>query len=232
VAAATPASLAAKAATTSIPIVFVAVAEPVRAELVASLARPGGNVTGVSLLTPELSGKRLQLLADVLPGVRRVAILTNPDNLSHTVFLEQTREAARALGIPLQPLEARRLDEIERALGAGATEGAGLIIFDDPVLWTHRKRIVALAAERRLAVMYGYRDFVDEGGLMSYGPERTELYRRTATYVDRILRGSRPGDLPVEQPTKFELILNIRTARAQKLAIPPSLLQRADHLIE
>jgi putative ABC transport system substrate-binding protein len=233
VSAATPASRAAKAATDSIPIVFVAVAEPMRAGLVASLARPGGNVTGVSLLTPELSGKRLQLLADVLPGVGRVAVLTNPDNLSHVVFLEETRGAAEAMGIKVQPLEARRLDEIEQALRSRAGSAAmGLIVFDDPVIWSHRKRIVALAAEQRLAVMYGYRDFADEGGLMSYGPDRPDLYRRTAAYVDKILKGAKPGELPVEQPTKFELVLNLKAARAQGLAIPPALRQRADHVIE
>ena len=233
VSAATPGSRAAKAATNSIPIVFVAVAEPMRAGLVASLARPGGNVTGVSLLTPELSGKRLQLLAGVLPGVGRVAVLTNPDNLSHGVFLEETRVAAQALGIELHPLEARRPDEIERALHAGTEGGVtALIVFDDPVIWSHRKRIVTLAAERRLAVMYGYRDFVDDGGLMSYGPDRIDLYRRTATYVDKILKGAKPGELPVEQPTKFEFVINLKTAKAHGLTISPALLQRADQVIE
>jgi putative ABC transport system substrate-binding protein len=233
VSAATPASRAAKAATSSVPIVFVAVAEPMKAGLVASLARPGGNVTGVSLLTPELSGKRLQLLADVLPGVRRVTVLSNPDNLTHVVFLEETRGAAQAMGREVQLLEARRLDEIEQALGPRAGKAAtALIVFDDPVIWSHRKRIVALAAERRLAVMYGYRDFVDDGGLMSYGPDRVDVYRRTATYVDKILKGARPGDLPVEQPTKFELVVNLKTAKAHGLTMPPALLQRADHVIE
>jgi putative ABC transport system substrate-binding protein len=233
VSAATPASRAAKAATSSVPIVFVAVAEPMKAGLVASLARPGGNVTGVSLLTPELSGKRLQLLADVLPGVRRVTVLSNPDNLTHVVFLEETRGVAQAMGIEVQLLEARRLDEIEQALGPRAGKAAtALIVFDDPVIWSHRKRIVALAAERRLAVMYGYRDFVDDGGLMSYGPDRVDVYRRTATYVDKILKGARPGDLPVEQPTKFELVVNLKTAKAHGLTMPPALLQRADHVIE
>jgi putative ABC transport system substrate-binding protein len=233
VSAATPASRAAKAATSSVPIVFVAVAEPMKAGLVASIARPGGNVTGVSLLTPELSGKRLQLLADVLPGVRRVTVLSNPDNLTHVVFLEETRGVAQAMGIEVQLLEARRLDEIEQALGPRAGKAAtALIVFDDPVIWSHRKRIVALAAERRLAVMYGYRDFVDDGGLMSYGPDRVDVYRRTATYVDKILKGARPGDLPVEQPTKFELVVNLKTAKAHGLTMPPALLQRADHVIE
>jgi putative ABC transport system substrate-binding protein len=180
-------------------------------------------------LTPELSGKRLQLLADVLPGVRRAAVLTNPDNLSHLVFLEETQAAAQALGIQLQPLTARRLDEIEEALDARAP---ALIVFDDPVIWSHRQRIVALAAQRRLPVMYGYRDFVDDGGLMSYGPDRLVLYRRTATYVDKILNGAHPRDLPVEQPTKFELVVNVRTAKAHGLTIPPALLQRADHVLE
>jgi putative ABC transport system substrate-binding protein len=233
VSAATPGSQAAKAATTSIPIVFVAVAEPMRAGLVASLARPGSNVTGISLLTPELSGKRLQLLAEVLPGVRRVAVLTNPDNFSHVVFLEQTRAAAQTLGIQLQPVEARRLDEIEQARHAAADgRSTALIVFDDPVFWSHRKRIVEVAAERRLAAIYGYGDFVDEGGLMSYGPDRIALYRRTATYVDKILKGARPADLPVEQPTKFELVINLKTAKALGLTIPPSLLARADQVIE
>jgi putative ABC transport system substrate-binding protein len=232
VSAATPSSRAAKAATTTIPIVFVAVAEPMRAGLVASLARPGGNVTGLSLLTPELSGKRLQLLSDVVPGLTRVAVLTNPDNLSHVVFLEETGAAARAMGIQLlQPLQARGIEEIEQGLRA-AEAGSALIVFDDPVLWSHRRRIVALAAERRLAVMYGYRDFVDEGGLMSYGPDRLDLYRRTATYVDKILKGSNPRDLPVQQPTKFDLVVNLRAARAQDRTIPSAVLQRADQVIQ
>ena len=233
VSAATPASQAAKAASTAIPIVFVAVAEPMRAGLVASLARPGANVTGVSLLTPELSGKRLQLLADVLPGVGRVAVLTNPDNVSHVVFLEETRLAAQALGIQLQLLEARRLGEIEQALPARSGGGVtALVVLDDPVIWSHRKRIVTLAAERRLAVMYGYRDFVDDGGLMSYGPDRIDLYRRTAMYVDKILKGAKPGDLPVEQPTKFELVISVKAAKALGLTLAPALLQRADEVIE
>jgi putative ABC transport system substrate-binding protein len=232
VTAATPASQAARTASRSIPIVFVAVAEPIKAGLVASLARPGGNVTGVSLLTPELSGKRLQLLADVLPGVGRVAVLTNPDNASHVVFLEETRAAAHTLGIQLQPLPARRLDEIEAVLARTGAGPTALIVFDDPVLWSHRKRIVSLATERRIAAMYGYRDFVDDGGLMSYGPDRIALYRRTAPYVDKILKGAKPGDLPVEQPTKFELVINLKTAKAHGLTLSPAVLQRADHVIE
>jgi putative ABC transport system substrate-binding protein len=233
VSAATPGSRAAKAATNSIPIVIVAVAEPVRAGLVTTLARPGGNVTGLSLLTPELSGKRLQLLAEVLRGVPRVAVLTNPQNLSHVVFLEETRAAAQRLGTQLQSLEARNSDEIQQAFhaspGAAAT---ALIVFDDPVLWSHRKLIVALAAQRRLPAMYGYSEFVDDGGLMSYGPDRIDLYRRTAGYVDKILKGAKAADLPIEQPTKFEFVVNVKTANGLGLTLPQTLLLRADRVIQ
>lgn len=233
VAAATPAARAAKAATSTTPIVIVAVAEPVRAGLVASLARPGGNVTGLTLLTPELSGKRLELLIETLGTAGRVALLTNPVNLSHAVFLEETQVAARATAAELHVLEARRAEDLEPALEHAARERAiGLIVFDDPVLWTHRAQIVALAARRRLPTMYGYRDFVDEGGLMSYGPSRPELYRRTAIYVDKILKGARPAELPVERPTTFELVINLKTARTLGLTPSSSLMLRADEVIE
>jgi putative ABC transport system substrate-binding protein len=189
--------------------------------------------TGVSLLTTELSGKRLELLAQVVRSLPRVAILMNPDNPVHRVFLEETRVAAQKLGAQLQPLEARHPNEIEAGFEAAAGERAGaLVVFDDPVLWSHRKKIVALAAKRRRPVVYGYREFVDDGGLMSYGPDRVDHYRRTAVYVDKILRGARPADLPVEQPTKFELVINLKTAGALGLAIPPSLLLRADQVIQ
>ncbi|MGH7312023.1 MAG: ABC transporter substrate-binding protein, partial [Candidatus Rokuibacteriota bacterium] len=234
VAAATPANVAAKKATSTVPIVMVAVAEPVKAGLVASLARPGANVTGLTLLTPELSGKRLELLAEVLAGkVPRVAVLTNPANFSHTVFLEETRVAAQRTGTELQTLAAQTFEDLESSFETAAREQASaLIVFDDPVLWSHRKHIVALAARRRFTVMYGYREFVDEGGLMSYGPSRPDLYRRTALYVDKILKGANPADLPVERPTKFEFIINLKTAKALSIAIPPALLVRADELIE
>jgi len=233
VSAATPASQAAKAATSSIPIVIVAVGEPVKTGLVASLARPGGNVTGLSLLTTELSGKRLELLADIVRNIPRVAALMNPDNPITAVFLAETRDAARRLGVQLQPLQARNPGEIEQAFNTATMErAAALIVFDDPVIWSYRAQIVAHAAKRRLPVMYGFRDFVDEGGLMSYGPDRVNHYRRTAIYVDKILRGARPADLPVEQPTKFELIVNVTTAKALGLIIPPSLLLRVDQVIE
>ena len=233
VVAATPGSLAVKAATNTIPVVIVAVGEPVKTGLVASLARPGGNVTGLSLLTAELSGKRLDLLGRVLRSVPRVAILMNPGNPIHAIFLEETRVAAQRLRVQLQPLEARTPKEIEQVFDA-ATRGraSALIVFDDPVIWSYRTQIVAAAARRGLPAMYGYREFVDDGGLMSYGPDRIDQYRRTATYVDKILKGAKPGDLPVEQSTKFELAINLKTAKALGLTIPPSLLQRADQVIE
>ena len=201
--------------------------------LIASLARPGANVTGLSLLTTELSGKRLELLGQVVRKMPRVAILMNPDNPVHAVFLEETRVAAQKLGVQLQVLEARNPRGIEHVFDAAAGERAvGLIVFDDPVIWSHRKQIVALAMKRRLPVMYGYRDFVDDGGLMSYGPDRVDQYRRTAVYVDKVLRGAKPADLPVEQPTKFELVINMKTAKALGLTIPPSLRLQADQLVE
>jgi putative ABC transport system substrate-binding protein len=233
VVAATPGSLALKAATATIPIVIVAVADPVRVGLVATLARPGGNVTGLSLLTPELSGRRLQLLLDVVKGASRVAVLASPDNRSHDVFLEETAAAARELRVQVQPLRARNPGEIARAFDDAATHNThAMIVFDDPVIWSHRRQVVAAAAKARLPVMYGYSEFVDEGGLISYGPHRPDLYRRTAGYVDRILKGARPADLPVERPTKFELLVNVRTAGSLGLAVPQSILVQADRVIE
>jgi putative ABC transport system substrate-binding protein len=205
----------------------------VKVGLIASLARPGGNVTGLSLLTTELSGKRLELLGQVVRNMPRVAILMNPDNPVTAVFLEETRVAAQKLGVQLQLLEARNPGDMERVFDAAAGErAAGLIVFDDPVIWSYRKQVVALAAKRRLPAMYGFREFVDEGGLMSYGPDRVDHYRRTALYVDKLLKGAKPADLPVEQPTKFELVINVKTAKALGLAIPQSLLVRADQIIQ
>lgn len=233
VAAATPANLAAKAGAGAIPVVMVAVADPVRVGLVASLARPGGNVTGLSLLTPELSGKRLSLLAEVTRQIRSAAVLNNPDNSSHAVFLQETLSAAQRLRIQLHTLNARSSSEIDLAFKEAAREGAqALIVFDDPVLWGLRKQVVAQAANARLPVMYGYSEFVDEGGLISYGPHRPDLYRRTVAYVDRILKGAKPADLPVERPTRFELFVNLTAARTLGLAIPQSLLLRADRVIK
>jgi putative tryptophan/tyrosine transport system substrate-binding protein len=233
VTAATPASLAAKIATNTTPIVFVAVADPVSVGLVASLARPGGNVTGLSLLTSDLSGKRLELLREIVHNISRVAILMNPDNSSNTIFLEQTQLAAQKFGIELDASNARRPNDVEKAFAAAASQHAdALIVFDDPVLWSYRQQIVSLAAAQRLPAMYGYSDFVDEGGLISYGPNRPDQYRRTAIYVDKILRGAKPADLPVEQPTKFELIVNRKTATAFGLSLPSPITVSADKIID
>jgi putative ABC transport system substrate-binding protein len=233
VAAATPASRAAKAATSTIPIVFVAVGDPVKAGLVTSLAQPGGNVTGLSLLTPDLSGKRLSLLVETVRKVARVGILMNPDNPISAVFLEETRLSARQLAAELQPFEARNPKEIEQAFAVAAGQRVdAIIVFDDPVLWSHRAQIVALATTRKIPAMYGYRDFVDSGGLMSYGPDRPDQYRRTAIYVDKILKGAKPSDLPIEQPTKFELIVNRKTAKSLGIELPASIVVGANEVIE
>jgi putative ABC transport system substrate-binding protein len=233
VSAATPASHAAKAATSTIPIVIVGVGEPVKAGLVASLARPGGNVTGLSLLTPELSGKRMELLREFVPKVARVGVLKNPENPVSAIFLEETQTAARNLGIELQSSNARNIAEIEQAFEqAAARRDDAIIVFDDPVLWSHRAKFVELAAAHRIPAMYGYRDFVDGGGLISYGPDRPDQYRRTAIFVDKIIKGAKPADLPVEQPTKFDLIFNRKTAKALGLEVPTSLLLRADEIVE
>ena len=233
VAAATPASRAAKAATSTIPIVIVAVGEPVKVGLVASLARPGGNVTGLSLLTPDLSGKRLELLREFVPKLARVGVLKNPDNPVSAIFLEETQVAARKLGIELQSSDARNPEQIDQAFEqAAARRDDAIIVFDDPVLWSYRAKFVELAAARRVPAMYGYRDFVDIGGLMSYGPDRPDQYRRTAIFVDKIVKGAKPADLPVERPTKFELIFNRQTAKALALEVPTSILLRADEIVE
>ncbi len=233
VVAATPGNVAVKAGAGATPVVFVAVADPVRAGLIESLARPGGRFTGLSLLTPEMSGKRLELLAEARPSLGRIAVLLNPGNPSNSFFLEETQAAAEKMGIALQPLEVRNTNDIERAFEAAIREHANaLTAFDDPVIHSARARIVALAAKYRLPAMYGTREFADEGGLLTYGPNRPDLYRRTATFVDKILKGAKPADLPVEQPTRFELIVNLKTAKTLDLEVPTSLLLRANEVLE
>jgi putative ABC transport system substrate-binding protein len=233
VVATTPGALAAKKATQTIPVVMVGVGDPVGSGLVASLARPGGNLTGLSLLNPELHGKRLQLLKEVLPKVSRVAVLTNPGNPIHAVFWQETKGAAKKLGVQLQSLEVRGPEDFEEAFRAAARGRAGALhALDDGLTLGYRTWIVALAAKARLPAMYGFREFPDVGGLMSYGPNWPDQWRRTATYVDKILKGAKPADLPVEQPTRFELVINMKTAKALKLTIPPSVLVRADHMIQ
>jgi putative ABC transport system substrate-binding protein len=231
--AATPGNVAAKSRASTIPVVFVAVADPVKAGIVASLAKPGGRFTGLSLLTPELSGKRLQLLAESMRNLSRVAVLLNPGNLSNFVFLEETQTAARQLGIELKPFEVRNPEDVERAIKSAIQDNVGaLIAFDDPVIHSDRAQIIALSAKHRLPAMYGTREFADEGGLMAYGPNRSDLYRRSAIFVDKILKGTKPADLAVEQPAKFELIINRKTAAALGLDLPTSLLLRANEVIE
>lgn len=231
--AATPGNVAAKARKSAIPIVFVAVADPLKAGLIASLAKPGDRFTGLSLLTPEMSGKRLELLADIVPNLSRVAVLLNPGNVSNFVFLEQTQAAARRVGVELKSFEVRNQAEVDRAIEmAIEARASALIAFDDPFIHSARARIVALAAKHRLPAAYGTREFADEGGLMAYGPHRPDLYRRSAIFVDKILKGAKPADLSVEQPTKFELVINFKTAKALGLTLPQSVLLRADQVIQ
>jgi putative ABC transport system substrate-binding protein len=187
----------------------------------------------LSLLTPELSGKRVELLGEMVRQMRSAAILINPDNSSHAVFVDETMVAAQRLQIRVQPLRARNPAEIEQAFGEASRDRAqALIVFDDPVLWSHRKEIISLAAQARLPVMYGYSEFVDEGGLISYDPHRPDLYRRTAAYVDKILKGPNPAELPIERPTRFELFVNMKTANALGLTVPQTVLLRTNRVIE
>ena len=224
--------LAAKQATRTIPIVMTGTGDPVGSGLVASLARPGGNVTGLSTLTPEIVGKQLELLKEIVPRVSRVAVLWNPTNPSHPLLLGEAKVAARSLGVQLQIPEARGPDEFEGAFAAMTRERAGaLLVLTDGMFLLHQRRIMDLVATSRLPAMYGLRRQVDAGGLMAYGPSLRDSFRRAATYVDKILKGTKPGDLPVEQPTKFELVINLKTAKALGLTIPQSILIRADEVI-
>jgi putative ABC transport system substrate-binding protein len=199
----------------------------------ASLARPGGNVTGLVDTSPELSAKRLELLRDAVPAISRVAVLWNSSNRVKILDYKITQVAARTLGVPLQSLEVRDTDDIGPAVAAAARERAGaLLVLSDALTNAHRLRIVGLANKSRLPTMYFSREWVAAGGLMAYGPSWRDMYRRAATYVDKILRGARPGDLPIEQPTKFELVVNLKTAKALGLTIPHSVLLRADEVIQ
>jgi putative ABC transport system substrate-binding protein len=223
----------ARQATRTIPIVMAGTADAVGFGLVASLARPGGNVTGISTLGPEVVGKQLALLKEIGPRISRVAILGNPANDGYARVLEELKPVARSLGMSVQILNARRPDDFEPAFTAATREHAGaLFVFTDGMFLLHRTRIVELAAKHQLPAMYGTSEFVDPGGLMAYGPSMPDGFRRAATYVDKILKGAKPGDLPVEQPTKFELAINLKTAKTLGLTIPPSLLLRADRVVE
>jgi putative ABC transport system substrate-binding protein len=228
----TNAPLAAKKATSAIPIVMTSAGDPVGSGLVSSLARPGGNVTGLSLMIPELGGKRLQLLKEILPGLSRVAVLWNAANPYASLVVREMEATATTLGVQLQSLVVRGPDDFEGALAAATTGRAGaLTAVEDPLTITKRRQIVDFAAKRRLPAIYGVKEFVDAGGLMSYGANFADLWRRSATYVDKILKGAKPADLPVQQPTKFEFVINLKTAKALGLTIPPSVLLRADEVI-
>jgi putative ABC transport system substrate-binding protein len=222
----------AKAQTTTVPIVFATSGDPVGSGLVASLAHPGGNATGISILSPELSGKQLELLKTAVPKVSRVAVLYNPVNPATRDALNATRDAARALSLELQLLEIRQPKDLPGAFSALTGWRAGaLLLLPDPVLGNELDRISQLAAKHHLPAMYVRREFAETGGLLSYGPSFPNNYRRTATYVHRILKGAKPADLPVEQPTKFELVINLKTASMLGLTIPQSALLQADEVI-
>jgi len=229
----TPASVAAKQATSTIPIVFAGVADAVGAGLVANFARPGGNITGLTGISAELGGKRLELLKEVAPKASRVAVLYNPADRSNVLVLKELQESAPALRLTLQPLAVRGPGEFEGAFVAMSRKRAHALFGAAGILTTeHRKAIVDLAAKRRIPAMWGERQFVEAGGLMSYAVNFSDQVRRAATYVDKILKGAKPGDLPVEQPTKFELVINLKTAKALGFTIPQSLLLRADEVIQ
>ena len=227
-----PGAVAAKQATTKIPIVFVGVADAVAAGLVASLASPGANITGLTSLAPELSGKRLELLREIVPKVSRVSVLRNPSNAGDPIIWKETEAAAQALGLQLQSLPVRGAEDLENAFGSAIRgHGQALITLPDPLLQSHRKQIVNLAAKSQLPGIYPDSEYTESGGLMSYAANAVEFYSRAAWYVDKILKGANPGDLPVEQPTKFEFVINLKTAKQIGLTVPPNLLARADRVI-
>jgi putative ABC transport system substrate-binding protein len=224
---------AAKNATSTIPIVMVTTGDPVASGLVASLARPGGNITGLTALSRELSGKRLEVLREAVPAATRVGVLSNPSFEDTGPSLKGVEIAARALGVQLRTAEIREPAEFDKAF-ATMTEGGAraLMVLNDTMFDTYRDGIVDLAAKSRLPAMYGLRGFIDAGGLMFYGASLPDMYYQSATYVDKILRGTKPGDLPVTQPTKFELIINLKTAKQIGLTIPPNVLARADRVLK
>jgi putative ABC transport system substrate-binding protein len=233
VTAGTPASLAAQKATMSVPVVVVGVGDPVATGLVASLARPGGNITGLTSIAEALEGKRLELLREVVPKVSHVAVLWNPVNPVFKRALNDLEAAAAVLQIRVLLVSVRAPDEFDDAFAAITRQRPGaLLVLADRLFLQNRARIMAFAAKNRLPGVHAYRELVEAGGLMSFGPSYAGMHRRAAYYVDRILKGAKPADLPVEQPTKFELVINLKTARALGLTIPPSLLQRADQVIE
>jgi putative ABC transport system substrate-binding protein len=229
----TLAPLAAKAATSTIPIVMADAGDPLGSGLVASLARPGGNVTGMSLMVPDLAGKRLELLKELPPQLARVAVLWNGANPYSALVFKETQAAGRTLGTEVQSLEVRNPGDFDGAFAAARQQHpAALITVEDPLTITYRKRIADFAVADQLPSLYGLRDYVEVGGLISYGANLTDLHRRAAGYVDKILKGATTANLPVQQPTQFDLIINLKTAKALGLDVPPTLLTRADEVIE
>jgi len=228
-----PGVQAAKNATSTIPIVFAAIGDPVGSGFVASLARPGGNVTGLSILLPELSGKRLELLKEAFPKVTRVVILWNPTSSGDSLSFRGMPAVAQALGVQHQSMEVRGANDFENGFQRAKKEGAqALVTMPSPVINANLQQVLEFAAKNRLPAMYASSEFVEAGGLMSYAPNYTDQFRRTAVFVDKILKGAKPADLPVEQPTKLELVINMKTAKTLGLTIPQSVLGRADHVIE
>ena len=228
----TAAVVAAKQATSVIPIVFTSAGDPVATGLVASLARPGGNVTGLSNQLPDLAGKRLELLRAIIPDLHRLAILTNIGNPIGALEMGEVQAAARSLGLEILPLEIRRAEDIGPAFEALKGRADALYVVAEPLLTSSRVRISTLALGARLPTLHGFREYVEAGGLVSYGPNIPDLFRRAADLVDKILRGAKPGDIPVEQPIRFDLVINLTTAKALGLTIPPKVLLTADEVIE
>jgi putative tryptophan/tyrosine transport system substrate-binding protein len=229
----TPAAKALKAATPSIPIVVAIMADPVAAGLVENLARPGGNLTGFSIVAPELGAKRLQLLKEIVPAISSIAVLMNARNPQSQIELGQMKTAASSMGLRLHPIEVSARGGLEDAFTAmNKVAAQALIVLTDPILFSERKPTVELASRYRLPAVYPFQGYVEDGGLVSYGPSDADLFRRAAGYVDRILKGTKPGDLPVEQPIKFDMYVNLNTARALGVTVPELFLARADKVIE
>jgi putative ABC transport system substrate-binding protein len=224
-------ALAAKKATTSLPIVFVGVVDPIELGLIPSLGRPGGNITGLATTSADLAGKRLEMLRELVPRLRRVAVLWDRTNPTNPMQLKGAEVAARTLGLQVEPAPVSGLNDFDSAFKA-VRRADGLLQLDSPLFTTHRARLAALAVTSRLPAIYTFREYVEVGGLVSFGAHFPDFYRRAATYVDKILKGAKPADLPVEQPTKFELAINLKTAKALGLTIPPSVLGRADEVIQ
>jgi len=226
-------TLAAKKATRAIPIVMASAGDPVAGGLVESLARPGGNITGLTQIAPELAGKRLELLKEIAPKLTRVAVLWNPEGTTSPLAWKESQLPVRELGLQLHSMEVRRSNDFAKAFEDAIRARAGAVaVMPDPLFVSNLRRIADLAAKSRMPSIFHLREFADSGGLMTYGVDRSDMFQRAATYVDKILKGAKPGDLPIEQPTKFQLVINMKTAKALGVTIPPSLLLRANHVIE